>query len=416
MLFEQNLVSTEGGDIKFIECYDIILRNLSSLPLDRLYFLSPRSNGSNKYALIDYHKTEADFNWIFEEYAQGDPKNDRYSFKIASSVLDDNHFNVTMLYPSFKLFNLNIKNANYMLESCEKVFGAICFEKGKKIESYDHSRPEETTYWIRLAFESKISFDQKLPVIAFGPKGGHKVNIQPCVGMCPNTVLEVLEKDLLVFSKNDTTHDLATKLATEIWDKFNRSKTSTQIADYNICVLTKEDVILLNPYTTGKCSYVGIKNTNENDKGKIVRMWYSGYNQFIENNPVFMAREIYSYLGREDASLPDRGKTAREIASLLGFDNVLNTLHVCQAMVESKLIKKKKAGKKISFYCEKPDYENLLYQDKEEMLKIPASRQLYIKFLDILYSPKKNEDFEGRKFESIFKAEKFGIQYELVYI
>jgi len=336
ILFEQNLVTSDGGDIKFIECYDIVLRNLGSIPIAALYFLSPRSNGKAVYDLIEYDNTKHDFNWIFENDIEKDSHGDKYSLKFRSSEQDDSNFDVVMLQPTLRAPKWMFKDKNLrtssLFWSCDKVLGVINFAKSKKIIPFDSSKQAETTYWIRLAFESKIGFDQKLPSITFGPDDGHKVNIQPCVGMCPNTVLEVLQNDIIVFSSHsDETRKLATKFSNEIWNIFYKRKTSTQIADYRISVLTKRNVIVLNPYFTGKCSYVGMKATDKEKKDKIARLWYAGYNQFPEDNPVLMAKEIHSYL-RENATLPDHGKTAHEIAALLTFENLFNTFHVCESM------------------------------------------------------------------------------------
>ena len=427
LFYEQNWpYLTKAGRLMFVECYDIILRNYSLNAVDKLYMLSLYRPNKKQliYDFVDYADTRP-FDWIFTKHVQEQIQEDDEESSIHHLALpsasyggDILEYKASMLTPIMTLpaWMKQEEGVSSFFWGTGMTFGEVKFKDDKVIEPFDPKREAQTTYWMRICIKPKVKFYIIEPCITFGPSKGAMVNVQPCIGLCPNTVLDFLGDRIAYGGRDDLYHDEAIGLANHM-KAFGSSGTSTLVAQHRVALVTSRKFLVINPSFSGACSYAGMRTTSAKTahQKNVARCWEAGYDKLKKGAQVGMAANIYYHLATHYPNIIE-SQTAPQIAAIVSPGDDHNVSHTCEALVKTGFLKKEQVEnqKQPVYYPDKnfgEIYGPVLF-DQKKTLENKAMREKYIQLLDLLYGYV--EAATENKTITQLKRSHFTIQYELV--
>ena len=327
VLLEQIWPMVRNGQVQFLECYDFIFRSHSPEPLDRLYILSPQSAGDTQIFVLQKDSETTYCDWPLGITTSPDqPK--VCVLRIPSLSAED--YGVTRLYPQIDkpTWLKSVTPASATFTITQMTMSKLTF-KDQCIRQFDKSKPNETTYWLRLAYFPKIIHRMPKPTI-FGPLNGPAtLNIWPCEVLSPSEVLRHLENQLDVLSE---LHPDGARGAYDaaLMNGFCSPATSTRVEDHRISFVTDRHFMLFNTVVEGPCGFLGAQQITPKEP-RLVRTWFNGAKYYPANDALSMTRLVYKYL-RESALNEKDAKTKEAISSAIAPDSHSNVSHIVEAL------------------------------------------------------------------------------------
>lgn len=343
-LYEQNLPVLCEGQLSFVECYDVILRNFSDKPLNDIYFLC--SNLPNENRIVEpYNRNQiylnltdvnnpsfpTYFDEIYEDKPVGEGGN-LYKVQFSASIAGSNSadFRAIKLTPKIKNIpwlkgkaeedSLENQVSGYFLATGMTLM-RLGFREGA-IEPYDPQQSEQTTYWLRFSFESFPN-----PFFQTKPKKVGHIKKQNCIAIDAQTVLNNLQKQLTVLRK-DGSGDVIDSIEDHVLNKlFYRPKTSTIISQHRISILPTENVSLAD----GFVDFEGNAQTPiliSKSRDDLIRTWVFTSNLCFTLDPLVVSCSVYQSFRK--CSNPKTFKELCDIFKIFGENNIshiISTMH-----------------------------------------------------------------------------------------
>jgi hypothetical protein len=379
----------ERGALAVLECYDFVLRSHTPEEISSLHILSPQTlvAKGDRFDVLPNDVCE-EYNWIFQMLAHDRKDHNKARIQFAAPFGEPPLlYGVTQLRPSIRKAAW-LRTANDRMiafQSTGMTMAEVALEDGPKIKKFDPEHPDETTYWLRLAFEPKIQHLTETP-IAFAPRKQSVLSVQPCSILCPQQVLYHLSSQLkLMETDSRTVLGKGAKVAQEeVFDKvFEKPKTSARIEEHRISLATGPEFLVLNTSIEGDCGFVSVQLLKNADR-KLTRTWFTGAKYYPLSDPLTTASIVYTYL-KHWAHNEAGAKSKEAVSAALSSHSHENISHVVEALVTLGFVKA--VGQGLYYVHGAPLPENELF-----LQEVRGSAEIDLKrrdreIRDILYGP-----------------------------
>lgn len=418
LLYEQHRPQLDGNTLTCIECNDLILRNYGTKPLKELFVLSPNEAVGPKgeeqpiFDLLAPDDTRA-FDWIFSKNTnlKGLEGVHCLSFVPATSDRLEVKYEATRLEPvvstpAWMTAKQSVKVAGTFWGT-RMTLMLMTFRGDKVIRPYDPNESAETTYWIRLCFQPKISSPLPKPTKLELANGLH-VFVETCAAMdtqailgCLNVRLDLLSLDADLKQRANRVRELL------LSEMFHKPGTSTVTKHHRVSLITDQNFLVLNPNVAGPCIFAGVHSVKGNED-MVARTWFGGSNRFWSTDVLRVARRVFMCL-KEWAYNDQDAISKEQLARSLPYISRNNVYHVLYALTSLGFAAVYEDLYSIGPYGKESEF----LITEEGACNAPDVRASFERLLTILSSPSPKSDKPGES--TMFIPKGFRIQYELLY-
>jgi hypothetical protein len=338
------------------ECYDMIVRSHSEQPVTKLYVLSPYQvvmDADKVHTKVvddqDYHK----FNWIFPNPVRGDEVPEfggtRYRLHCeAGGSASRQELGVIRLRTVAQAIPEQGDVSSWLgaFRGSGYTLLEISFDKQAKILKFDAAHPEDTTYWVRLALESR-SFSGQV-ASDFPGSEGSLFKVQPHVVWSRQQVLQNLARNLVIMLPTTLRAESDRAIKEVVEGIFRAPDSSTRIQLQWVSIVTGPRVLVLNPSILGNGAFVSVEEVPQQYSGPndryFARRYVFGSVLDPKSDPLSLARMVFEYI-KQYASHPDSAKSKEEVTTACNSSQHDNISLIVNILTELEYVAEASANK-----------------------------------------------------------------------